>query len=312
MVTRVFRSSKVMSILDVIQASYEREVNKPLPAVEPSAPVPSATVRADTLVIPSVEAPISNVKMSEILKDVIRASIEEPQDSTEAPAIIVIPSVTPTNDISELSRTIRNWSSLAPDVQLDTVRGVAGLPVDALLSLSKRVPSTLFVQRLGSTSGSQVSTWGIAVADGIVLATTCEDQDRGWVAGVTPLSSISKEKVKGRSAIPGGLYPLTTSFSPKFRCEMWAIGEIPPNVPGFSGIRIHAGQDATASEGCVTLGAYDRSGHQVYAPDIVRRMQASWAPRLNRVFIATIKQGTRLDDASLLSLAKKSQFSDLL
>lgn len=64
-------------------------------------------------------------------------------------------------------------------------------------------------------------------------------------------------------AIPAGDYPLVVSFSPKFQKMLPLV----VNVPGRSGIRIHAGNRAhsdpakTDTMGCILVGSADRTGH---------------------------------------------------
>ena len=57
-------------------------------------------------------------------------------------------------------------------------------------------------------------------------------------------------KVKGRSAIPEGRYAVVISWSPKMK--QWL--PILLGVPKFSGIRIHAGNTAQDTEGCILVG----------------------------------------------------------
>lgn len=57
-------------------------------------------------------------------------------------------------------------------------------------------------------------------------------------------------KIKGKSAIPEGRYAVVISWSPKMK--KWL--PILLNVPKFSGIRIHAGNTAKDTEGCILVG----------------------------------------------------------
>jgi hypothetical protein len=60
-------------------------------------------------------------------------------------------------------------------------------------------------------------------------------------------------KVDGMTAIPAGVYPITVSLSPKFGRMMPLI----ENVPGYTGIRIHQGNTAAHTRGCLLVG-YER------------------------------------------------------
>lgn len=58
------------------------------------------------------------------------------------------------------------------------------------------------------------------------------------------------EKVYGETAIPAGRYKLILSMSNRFKKIMPEVVA----VPGFAGIRIHAGNTAKDTEGCLLLG----------------------------------------------------------
>lgn len=57
-------------------------------------------------------------------------------------------------------------------------------------------------------------------------------------------------KIPGQTAIPEGRYEIVIDFSKRFQREMPHILD----VPNFSGIRIHAGNESHETEGCLLLG----------------------------------------------------------
>ena len=63
-------------------------------------------------------------------------------------------------------------------------------------------------------------------------------------------------KVRGCSAIPEGRYPVVITYSPKMK--QWL--PLLVNVPMFSGIRIHAGNTAKDTQGCILVGQNLKKG----------------------------------------------------
>ena len=87
-------------------------------------------------------------------------------------------------------------------------------------------------------------TPGRMYVNGLHFGYTCEDEDRH-------LETVGiKEKVHGRTGIPRGAYPLEVSYSHHFQRELPAVLD----VPGYSGIRIHGGNRAEDSLGCILVG----------------------------------------------------------
>jgi hypothetical protein len=61
-------------------------------------------------------------------------------------------------------------------------------------------------------------------------------------------------KVKGRSAIPEGRYAVVISYSPKFKAWLPILLGGPEFNRKWQGIRIHAGNTASDTEGCILVG----------------------------------------------------------
>ena len=78
---------------------------------------------------------------------------------------------------------------------------------------------------------------------------TLEDQDRG-LNNKMNLTEIQSAKVFGGTAIPSGRYQVVIDHSDRFGVDMPHI----LNVPGFAGIRIHSGNTAADTEGCLIVG----------------------------------------------------------
>ncbi len=89
------------------------------------------------------------------------------------------------------------------------------------------------------------ATLGVLFVDGVFHSFTVEDVIREVAA-----QPVSKWKVPGETAIPAGRYRVQITHSPRFGRRL----PILLNVPGFDGIRIHPGNSAADSEGCILPG----------------------------------------------------------
>jgi hypothetical protein len=91
-----------------------------------------------------------------------------------------------------------------------------------------------------------IVTIGDLYVDGVWQCYTLEDAVRE-VAG----QPVETWKVPGATAIPAGIYTVIIDFSSRFGRPMPHV----LNVPGFSGIRIHPGNYASDTEGCILVGS---------------------------------------------------------
>lgn len=90
-------------------------------------------------------------------------------------------------------------------------------------------------------------TIGTLSVDGKYICDTLEDVVRDLV---------TEKKVKGRTAIPAGRYRVILNWSPRFQCVMPLLLD----VPNFEGIRIHSGNTAKDTEGCILVGRNTQPG----------------------------------------------------
>jgi hypothetical protein len=98
------------------------------------------------------------------------------------------------------------------------------------------------VERLPSHNGW---TQGHLSIDGAFVCFTCEDEIRE-VAG----QPVEKWKVYGQTAIPAGRYRVIVDHSDHFQRDLPHILD----VPGYTGVRIHVGNFAKDTDGCLLPG----------------------------------------------------------
>lgn len=102
-----------------------------------------------------------------------------------------------------------------------------------------------------------------------------EDTDRGLRQDMT-VEEIKKKKVYGQTAIPSGSYECVYTYSNRFKKMLPLL----LNVKGFEGIRIHSGNSAKDTEGCILIGKNDKVGwisnSRLWTDRLIAKMQESW------------------------------------
>lgn len=112
---------------------------------------------------------------------------------------------------------------------------------------------------------------------------TLEDADRGLRQDMQ-LEEIKKKKVYGQTAIPRGSYECVYTYSNRFKKMLPLLKD----VPGFDGIRIHSGNSAKDTEGCILVGLNLKKGmvlnSREWTNKLVSKMKEAWN-RKERVII---------------------------
>lgn len=134
---------------------------------------------------------------------------------------------------------------------------------------------------------SDTETTGRLSCDGVHVCFTLEDP-------VTPV------KRPGESAIPAGRYEVVISRSQRF-------GRMLPelrNVPGFSGVRMHAGNTSADTAGCILVGQ-SRGQHSVLQSALAL---GELQPRLARALARGERVWLTIHDAGTVPPAEREAF----
>jgi hypothetical protein len=113
---------------------------------------------------------------------------------------------------------------------------------------------------------TEKSTTGKLYVDGVFECYTLEDRMRD-------------KKVYGKTAIPIGRYKVIVNKSPRFGKDMPLL----LNVPEFGGIRIHPGNKAEHTEGCILVG-------QARSKDYISDSRAAYKPLFEKIKAALAKK----------------------
>lgn len=110
-------------------------------------------------------------------------------------------------------------------------------------------------------------TIGKMYIDGQYFCDTVEDTDRGLSQNMSN-SAIEARKVYGKTAIPTGRYRVELSYSNKFKKTLPLLKD----VMCFSGVRIHSGNKAEDSLGCIIVGENKIKGGVINSRQTMERL----------------------------------------
>lgn len=95
---------------------------------------------------------------------------------------------------------------------------------------------------------TQDTTCGELFINDTFFCHTLEDRDR--FLEKSPDGQMMARKIPASTAIPRGKYRVGITFSNRFKKNLPILHE----VPCFTGVRIHTGNDHTNTEGCILVG----------------------------------------------------------
>ena len=107
------------------------------------------------------------------------------------------------------------------------------------------------------------ATLGTLYVNGLEFCDTLEDEDRA-------LETCDWAKIYGQTAIPRGRYAVTISRSSRFQRELPEILD----VPGFTGVRIHPGNVAADTHGCLLVGRRDGTARVINSRVVFEKLFA--------------------------------------
>lgn len=111
-----------------------------------------------------------------------------------------------------------------------------------------------------------------------------EDTDRGLDQSM-PIAQIAKLKIYGKTAIPRGRYLITYTYSNRFKKYLPYIN----NTKGFEGVRIHSGNTAENTLGCILIGKNDKVGYisnsRLWTDKLIAEMKKAWVNKEDVILI---------------------------
>ena len=137
----------------------------------------------------------------------------------------------------------------------------------------------LYLQRSPSAEGATIGTLSV---EWVYECDTLED-----VIREIPGESVAKWKIPGKTAIPAGKFRVALVNSPRFGPDTMSLID----VPGFTLVRIHAGNTASDTDGCILVGRASGNTLVGSGPALVKlkaKVQAAILTRREEVWL-TVK-----------------------
>lgn len=167
----------------------------------------------------------------------------------------------------------RFWRALTDVIAQKGLKGIVQIPLGT--GYTKMEPKTYNVFTLERMTFTDKSTIGELRIDGDLLCFTLEDTSRAQ--GV---------KIDHKTAIPAGKYEIIITESSRFKRPLPLL----LGVPNFENIRIHPGNTADDTSGCILPGmraginiVYDsRKAFDLLFPEIQKRL------KMGKLFIAIV------------------------
>lgn len=120
---------------------------------------------------------------------------------------------------------------------------------------------------LKRTLQTELYTEGSLFINGEYFCDTLELYNSG-ISYKDNTSKIKQLKIERKICIPYGTYQIVINYSPRFKRMLPLL----LNVPGFSGIRLHAGNTVKDSEGCILVGIKTKDGYITKSKDTLEKL----------------------------------------
>lgn len=121
---------------------------------------------------------------------------------------------------------------------------------------------------------NEKETIGKLYVNNVLFSFTLEPTFRELISDMSE-DEIKRQKIYGVTAIPKGSYHVILTYSKRFQKILPEL----LHVKGFNGVRIHAGNYAKDTHGCILLGNYNGGNYvtesRQYVERLIKMMQGS-------------------------------------